>query len=63
MVGYVLYEDKVWILLRKDHYGDESIWHIRAIHEHAIWMRYVKASTCIELDPALNILFERKDNG
>jgi hypothetical protein len=56
----VLYEDKVWILLRKDHYGDESIWHIRAIHEHAIWMRYVKASTCIELDPALNILFEKE---
>lgn len=60
MVGYVLYEDKVWILLRKDHYGDESIWHIRAIHEHAIWMRYVKASACIELDSALNILFEKE---
>jgi hypothetical protein len=60
MVGYVLYEDKVWILLRKDHYGDESIWHIRAIHEHAIWMRYVKANECIELDPALNILFEKE---
>jgi len=61
MVGYVLYEDKVWILLRKDHYGDESIWHIRAIHEHAIWMRYVKANECTELDPALNILFKKEE--
>jgi hypothetical protein len=60
---YVLFRGDVWILLRKDHFGDESIWHIQADHPHAIWMRYVDASLCTELDPALNVLFERKENG
>ena len=61
MIGYVLYEDKVWMLLRKDHYGDERFWHVRVIDKHAIWMRYVKADACTELDPALNILFEKEE--
>ena len=62
MVGYVLFKGEVWALNRQDHYGDATLWYISAINTKAIWNRWVFAADCTLLDPALNVLFERKEN-
>jgi len=62
MIGYVLYMGEVWALNRQDHFGDKALWHISAINTKAIWNRWVPAKDCTLLDPALNVLFERKED-
>lgn len=64
MNRYVLYQGEVWRLLNTDHNGDTKLWRI-GIAElgEKIWNRWVPADKCTLLDPALNILFERKENG
>lgn len=64
MNRYVLYQGEVWRLLNTDHNGDTKLWRI-GIAElgEKIWNRWVPADKCTLLDPALNVLFERKENG
>ena len=64
MNRYVLFEGEVWRLLNTDHGGDTKLWRI-GIAElgEKIWNRWVPADKCTLLDPALNVLFERKENG
>ena len=62
-IEYVLYQGDVWALYRQDHFGDDTMWLVSAINTKAIWNRWVPAKDCIVLDPALNVLFERKENG
>ena len=51
-------------VIRKDHYGDKAFWLIDYMNNSAPahHMGFVKSKDCIPLDPALNVLFERKDN-
>lgn len=49
-------------VIRKDHYGDTEFWLIDYMHNSAHHMGFVRGEDCTLLDPALNVLFERKDN-
>ena len=62
-IGYVLYRGDVWALHRKDHFGDDTMWLVTAINTEAVWNFWVNARDCTLLDPALDVLFERKENG
>jgi hypothetical protein len=53
----------VWALHRKDHFGDDTMWLVTAINTEAVWNCWVNARDCTLLDPALDVLFERKKNG
>lgn len=48
-------------VIRKDHYGDKAFWLVKYA-EHLHHMGFVEAKDCTPIDPALNILFERKQN-
>lgn len=52
-------------VIRKDHYGDKKIWLVEPVdkHPYAHHLQFVPARSCEALDPALNVLFERKENG
>ena len=61
-MGYVLYENKVWGVVRDEHYDDYSLLLATETDEpkRTYWIPRAK---CIFLDSALNVLFERKENG
>jgi len=60
----LVYGREVYAVMRKDHYGDKSLWLVCSLDPNASQrLSYVHAKHCEVLDPALNILFERKDNG
>lgn len=60
---FVVFSGEVWRLIRREHYGDPTLWMIQAINTKSTWLRWVPAVDCTLLDPALNVLFERKDDG
>jgi hypothetical protein len=59
---FVLFHGDVWKLLRREHYGDPTLWMIQAINTKSTWLRWVPATECSMLDPALNVLFMEKEN-
>lgn len=61
MEKFVLYEGKVWRVIREEHYGDERLCLATQVEgqKNTYWVSVAK---CEPLDPALNILFERKEN-
>lgn len=59
MSKFVLWEGDVWKLIRREHFGDETLWLLAAINTKAHWARWANANKCTLLDPALNILFEK----
>lgn len=62
MERFVLYENKVWKVVRDEHYNDDSLLLATETDEpkRTYW---IPRARCTFLDPALNVLFERKDNG
>jgi hypothetical protein len=51
-------------VIRKDHFGNHTLWMLDMAFDQAHHhLRWVPAKHCVSLDPALNILFERKENG
>lgn len=61
MNEFALVNGNVFKVIRKDHFGDETLWMVQGI-DMGIYQRWVPAHDCIPLDPALNVLFERKEN-
>jgi hypothetical protein len=61
MAKFVLYENKVWRVVREEHYNDHSLVLATETDEHkrTYWIPRVK---CDFLDPALTILFEGKQH-
>ena len=61
---YVLVQGRdVCQVIRKDHHGDETHWLVLNTNaDISNRLSYVRADWCEPLDPALNILFERKDD-
>jgi hypothetical protein len=59
---YALVQDReVYAVMRKDHYGDKSLWLVCSLDPNTSQrLSYVRADWCEVLDPALYILFERK---
>lgn len=62
MKKYVLFEGEVWQLMRPDHFGDSELWYLSTTKPKMNWNRWVIAKNCTLLDPALNVLFERKED-
>lgn len=63
MNRFVLFEGEVWRLWATDHGGDKKLWRLSLVSSDGkIWNRWVPADKCIELDPALNVLFKEKQN-
>lgn len=65
MSEYVLFRDEVRKLIRKENYGDPRFWLTEFIEVDAMGrklLRWVPAKDCTLLDPALNVLFERKED-
>ena len=62
MKQFVLYNGEVWEVVREDCQGDETHWLLDSA-EDRIKLRFVPREDCAPLDPALNVLFERKENG
>ena len=64
MSEYYLVKGDVVMAIRKDHYGDPFYWLVCSMEERPKQrLYYVNADWCTPLDPALNVLFERKENG
>lgn len=64
MKEFVLFQGEVWEVMRKDHFNDDRLWHLRNVNDTGrVWNRWVTARSCVPLDPALNVLFERNRNG
>lgn len=63
MDRFVLFQKEVWRIVAWDHGGDKKLWRVSLVDsEGVIWNRWVPADKCIELDPALNVLFKEKQN-
>jgi hypothetical protein len=64
MKEFVLFKgEQVCQVLRKDHYGNKDMWLVQKVDvDGTDRLNYVFAKDCVPLDPALNILFERKEN-
>ena len=60
MKKFVLYGGDVWEVIRQDCQGDKSHWLVNSVD--GIKLLFVPVKDCTPLDPALNILFERKDD-
>lgn len=65
MNKYYLVKGDVVVVIRGDHYGDPHYWLVCSVEKPMSGRRlyYVNADWCTPLDPALNVLFERKENG
>lgn len=64
MANYYLARGNVVMVIRKDQYGDPNYWLVCSVEQPVGNRRlyYTHAENCVPLDPALNILFERKDD-
>jgi hypothetical protein len=66
MNEFALLNDKQVVrVIRKDHYGDKSFWLVDYMGNSNLvhHMGFVRGENCVLLDPALNVLFEREENG
>jgi hypothetical protein len=64
MAEYFLVEGDVVMAIRKDHFGDPFYWLVCSMSpDVSPRLFYVNADWCIPLDPALNVLFERNEDG
>lgn len=63
MAEYALVNNEVRKVIRKEHFGDSMLW-LTVILEKDVFgrelIRWVPSKDCVLLDPALNVLFERK---
>jgi hypothetical protein len=61
MDQFVLFRGEVGKVLRKEHFGDDTLWMVQTLRVgiHQMW---VPAKECIPLDPALNILFKEQNH-
>lgn len=64
MAEYVLVHSKyVAQVIRKSHHDDETYWLVMFVDaDVGDRLGYARAEWCKPLDPALNILFERKED-
>ena len=66
MDEYALVKNEVRKVIRKEHFGDSTLWLTLVLKKDVFGrelVRWVPAKDCTPLDPALNILFERKEDG
>lgn len=66
MKQFVLYEGNVWEVVREDCQGDKTHQLVYAVERsvfHGRSLRFVPVKDCTPLDPALNVLFEEKNDG
>ena len=66
MEEYVLYKNEVRRVIRKDRDANPTLMWLTVILKKDVLgrelVRWVPAKDCIPLDPALNVLFERKED-
>ncbi|NBW12374.1 MAG: hypothetical protein EBR82_30515 [Caulobacteraceae bacterium] len=64
MDKFVLWSEKVWKVVREDDYfGSPAYLVLQGIGGAVNNFKVVNRKRCDQLDPALNILFERKNDG
>jgi len=63
MKQFVLFEGDVWEVVREDHFGNPDYMLLCLTGKVYDNLRYTHKNKCTPLDPALNILFERKIDG